>query len=58
MKILTSIIAIYFLPLAIWLMLISGCLDYEAMHNQRCAGDDSLTRAVRVIYKPLIQIIL
>jgi hypothetical protein len=62
MKTFTTIIlgalAIYILPFFLWILLMSGCLDYENFHGrQECNGQDSLTKVVRVIYKPIINLL-
>ena len=60
MKILTiilGVIAIYFLPLMVWFVMINGCISYEEMNGQGYCGGDELTKVVKVIYKPLIDLL-
>jgi hypothetical protein len=57
LTILTTILAIYTLPFMVWLVMINACISYENMHGQGYCGGDSLTSFVKVVYRPLIEIL-
>lgn len=53
-------LAIYLGVFGLWLMLATGCVDYENQHQSPAGsycGGDTLTQIVRITHAPLVKLL-
>ena len=56
-KVLISLVAVYLLIFAVWILMSLACIQYEDMHGQGYCGNDYFSKVVRRTHGPIINLI-